>query len=77
MKIYSKAIISNLPNTILIDKITLDPKSKSIVVIPTEKPVLERADEDSNNASTKSLLVCALIKYSIVNEEQAVKTFKH
>jgi hypothetical protein len=22
-------------------------------------------------------LVCALIKYSIVNEEQAVKTFKH
>ena len=57
MKIYSKAIISNLPNTILIDKITLDSKSKSIVVIPTEKPVLERADEDSNNASTKSLLV--------------------
>ena len=57
MKMYSSAIISNLPNTILIDKITLDPKSKSIVVIPTEKPVLERADEDSNNASTKSLLV--------------------
>ena len=57
MKIYSNAIISNLPDTILIDKITLDTKSKSIVVIPTEKPVLERADEDSNNASTKSLLV--------------------
>ena len=57
MKIYSNAIISNLPNTILIDKINLDTKSKSIVVIPTEKPVLERAAEDSNNASTKSLLV--------------------
>jgi hypothetical protein len=56
MKIYSSAIISNLPNTILIDKISLDTKSNSIVVIPTERPVFERADEDSNNASTKLLL---------------------
>ena len=57
MKIYSSAIISNLPNTILIDKINLDTKSKSMVVIPTERPVFERADEDSNNASTKSFLL--------------------
>ena len=57
MKIYKSAIISNLPNTILIDKIIFDIKSRSTVVIPTERPVLERADDDSNNASTKSLLL--------------------
>lgn len=57
MKIYKSAIISNLPSTILIDKIIFDIKSRSTVVIPTERPVLERADEDSNNASTKSLLL--------------------
>jgi hypothetical protein len=57
MKIYNSAIISNLPNIILIDKITLDAKSKFMVVIPTERPVLERAAEDSNNESTKPLLL--------------------
>ena len=56
MKIYNNAIISNLPNIILIDKITLDAKSKFMDVIPTESPVLERAAEDSNNASTNPLL---------------------
>jgi hypothetical protein len=61
IKIYKSAIISNLPNTILIDKIVFDIKSRSTVVIPTERPVLERADDDSNNASTKSLL----LKYEI------------
>jgi len=39
------------------DKISLDTKSRSMVVIPTEKPVFERAAEDSNNASTKVLLL--------------------
>ena len=42
MKIYKSAIISNLPNTILIDKIIFDIKSRSTVVIPTERPVLEK-----------------------------------
>ena len=42
MKIYKSAIISNLPGTILIDKIIFDIKSRSTVVIPTERPVLER-----------------------------------
>jgi len=42
---------------LLIDKIIFDIKSRSTVVIPTERPVLERADDDSNKASTKSLLL--------------------
>ena len=72
MKIYNSAIISNLPNTILMDKISLDTKSRSMVVIPTEKPVFERAAEDSNNASIKSILlmqeiVVALTIDSMIN----------
>ena len=51
---------------------SFDIKSKSTVVIPTERPVLERVDDDSNNASTKSLLLrkeiaVALPKESITN----------
>ena len=72
MKIYNSAIISNLPNTILMDKISLDTKSRSMLVIPTEKPVFERAAEDSNNASIKSILlmqeiVVALTIDSMIN----------
>ena len=57
IKIYRIVIISNLPKIILIDKISFDIISRSIVVIPTVRPVLERVDEASNNASIKSLLV--------------------
>jgi hypothetical protein len=53
MKMYSMAIISNLPIIILKDNIILDIESKSIVVIPIVKPLLETVEAVSNITSIK------------------------
>jgi hypothetical protein len=53
IKIYKIAIISNLPSIISKDNIDFDISSRFIVVIPTDKPVFEIAEDDSNNASIK------------------------
>ena len=55
-KIYRIAIISNLPNVIFSDNANLDMSSKSMVAIPTDKPVFETVEADSNSASIKLLL---------------------
>ena len=56
MKMYKIAIISNLPIIILKDNIILDIESKSIVVIPMDKPVFEIVEAVSNTVSIKLLL---------------------
>ena len=53
MKIYSMAIISNLPIIILKDRINLDIESISIVVIPAVNPLFEIVVAASNTASIK------------------------
>ena len=50
---YNIAIISNLPIIILKDNIILDIESKSIVVIPMDKPVFEMVEAVSNTVSIK------------------------
>ena len=50
---YNIAIISNLPTIILKDRINLEIESISIVVIPTDKPLLEIVVAASNTASIK------------------------
>ncbi|MDW3605144.1 MAG: hypothetical protein QOK67_08895 [Nitrososphaeraceae archaeon] len=50
---YNIAIISNLPIIILKDRISLEIESISIVVIPTDKPLLEIVVAASNTASIK------------------------
>jgi hypothetical protein len=50
---YKIAIISNLPIIILKDNSNLDIESISIVVIPTDKPLLEIVVVASNTASIK------------------------
>jgi len=54
---YNIAIISNLPIIILKDKSNLDIESISIVVIPTDKPLLEIVVAASNTASIKIILL--------------------
>ena len=49
-------MISNLPIIILKDNIILDIEFKSIVVIPTVKPLLEIVVAASNTASIKIIL---------------------
>ena len=61
MKMYSIAIISNLPIIILKDSINLEMESKSIVVIPVENPVLEIVEAVSNTVSIKLLLLLLFI----------------
>ena len=56
MKIYSMAIISNLPIIILKDRINLDIESISIVAIPAVNPLLEIVVAASNTASIKIIL---------------------
>ena len=56
INIYNIAIISNLPIIILKDNIILDIEFKSIVVIPTDKPLLEIVVAASNTASIKIIL---------------------
>jgi hypothetical protein len=53
---YNIAIISNLPIIILKDRINLEIESISIVVIPTDKPLLEIVVAASNTASIKIIL---------------------
>ena len=60
MKMYSIAIISNLPIIILKDNINLEIESKFIVVIPVENPVLEIVEAVSNTASIKLGLLLAI-----------------
>jgi hypothetical protein len=55
MKMYNMAIISNLPNIILKDNIILDIESKSIDIIPTDKPLLEMVVAASNTTSINLL----------------------
>jgi hypothetical protein len=54
---YKIAIISNLPIIILKDKSNLDIESISVVVIPTDKPLLEIVVAASNTASIKIILL--------------------
>jgi len=56
INIYNIAIISNLPIIILKDRINLEIESISIVVIPTDKPLLEIVVAASNTASIKIIL---------------------
>ena len=60
MKMYSIAIISNLPIIILKDNINLEIESISIVVIPVENPVLEIVEAVSNTVSIKLGLLLAI-----------------
>ena len=53
---YNIAIISNLPIIILKDKINLEIEFISIVIIPTDKPLLEIVVAASNTASIKIIL---------------------
>ena len=53
---YNIAIISNLPIIILKERINLEIESISIVVIPTDKPLLEIEVAASNTASIKIIL---------------------
>lgn len=53
---YKIAIISNLPIIILKERINLEIESISIVVIPTDKPLLEIVVAASNTASIKIIL---------------------
>lgn len=57
IKMYNIAIISNLPIIMLNDNIILDIESKSIAVIPADKPVLEIVEAVSNTMFIKSLLL--------------------
>ena len=50
---YSIAMISNLPIIILKDNIILEIESKSVLVIPADKPVLEIVEAVSNTVSIK------------------------
>jgi hypothetical protein len=59
INMYNIAIISNLPIIILKDRINLEIESISIVVIPTDKPLLEIVVAASNTASTKIILFSA------------------
>ena len=56
---YNIAIISNLPIIILKERINLEIESVSIVVIPTDKPLLEIVVAASNTASIKIILFSA------------------
>ena len=56
INMYKIAIISNLPIIILKDNIILDIEFKSVVVIPTVKPLLEIVVAASNTASIKIIL---------------------
>ena len=53
---YNIAMISNLPVIILKDRINLEMESISIVIIPTDKPLLEIVVAVSNIASIKIIL---------------------
>jgi Winged helix-turn-helix len=55
INMYNIAIISNLPIIILKDRINLDIESRSMVVIPTVRPLLEIVDAVSNIVSIKLL----------------------
>ena len=65
INIYKIAIISNRPIIILKDRINLEIESISIVVIPTDKPLLEIVVAASNTASIKIILFSP--KYYIHN----------
>ena len=56
INMYKIAIISNLPIIILKERINLEIESISIVVIPTDKPLLEIVVAASNTASIKIIL---------------------
>ena len=62
INMYKIAIISNLPIIMLKDRINLEIESISIVVIPTDKPLLEIVVAASNTASIKIILFSYLIK---------------
>ena len=62
MKIYSIAIISNLPIIILKDNINFEIESKCIVVIPADNPVLEMVEAVSKITLIKLLFIVLVFK---------------
>jgi hypothetical protein len=65
-------IISNLSIIIFVDNANLDMSSKSMVATPTDKPLFEMVEADSNRASIKLLssrkpMVRADAKYTAMN----------